>query len=134
MERDYSHRTRLQKLGIKPESLVFIQGEMDEDFLAEVESQRANADKCDVLLARVEEMKDLKVFAKLHLKMQPAAGLWIVYPKGKKHIREADVRAAGLTAGLVDNKVVSFSETHTALRFVIPLANRPKEKSEPSGN
>jgi hypothetical protein len=32
--------------------------------------------------------------------------------------------AAGKTAGLVDVKVVSFSETHTAEKFVIPRRDR----------
>jgi hypothetical protein len=44
--------------------------------------------------------------------------------KGQKHIREVDVIAAGRSAGLTDNKFCRFSETHTALRFVIPLARR----------
>jgi hypothetical protein len=35
-----------------------------------------------------------------------------------------DVIAAGKAADLVDNKVCRFSDTHTALRFVIPLARR----------
>jgi hypothetical protein len=48
----------------------------------------------------------------------------VVYPRGQKHIREADVIAAGKDAGLVDNKVCRFSETQTALRYVIPLAKR----------
>ena len=56
--------------------------------------------------------------------MKPAAGLWVVYPKGRKDITQAQVMAAGLAAGLVDNKVCSFSETHTALRFVIRLKDR----------
>ena len=50
--------------------------------------------------------------------------IWVVYPKGRKDIHELDVIAAGKAAGLVDNKVVGFSVTHTSLRFVIPLANR----------
>ena len=32
--------------------------------------------------------------------------------------------AAARDAGLVDNKVASFSETHTALRLVIPKEQR----------
>jgi hypothetical protein len=50
--------------------------------------------------------------------------LWIVYPKGKSEIREIDVLAAGKAAGLVDVKVVAFSATHTALKFVRPKAKR----------
>jgi hypothetical protein len=33
---------------------------------------------------------------------------------------------AGKAAGLVDVKVVRFSETHTAEKFVIPLKARPR--------
>ena len=32
--------------------------------------------------------------------------------------------SAGKAAGLVDTKVVAFSPTHTALKFVIPLSRR----------
>ena len=40
--------------------------------------------------------------------------------------RYVEVMAAARAAGLVDNKVVSFSETHTSLRLVIPVAERPR--------
>ncbi len=35
------------------------------------------------------------------------------------------VMRAGRAAGLVDVKVVGFSATHTAQKFVIPVAARP---------
>ena len=50
--------------------------------------------------------------------------LWIVYPKGRKEITERQVLDAGRAAGLVDVKVVSFSASHTALKFVRPKAKR----------
>jgi hypothetical protein len=53
-----------------------------------------------------------------------AAALWIVYPKGQKSITENDVITAGRKTGLKDVKVVGFSSTHTALKFVIPLDKR----------
>jgi hypothetical protein len=56
--------------------------------------------------------------------LKGAAALWIVYPKGQKDITENDVLAAGRKAGLKDVKVVGFSPTHTALKFVIPVARR----------
>ena len=34
--------------------------------------------------------------------------------------------AAARAGGLVDTKVVAFSESHTALKFVIPVARRPQ--------
>ena len=53
-----------------------------------------------------------------------SGALWIVYPKGKQEIKEVEVIEAGRAAGLVDVKVVKFSETHTALKFVRPKAKR----------
>jgi len=50
--------------------------------------------------------------------------LWVVRPKGTADISDADVIAAGRKAGLVDVKVVRFSETHSAEKLVVPLAKR----------
>jgi hypothetical protein len=50
--------------------------------------------------------------------------LWIVYPKGQKEITENDVLTAGRKSGLKDVKVVGFSPTQTALKFVIPVKER----------
>lgn len=46
-------------------------------------------------------------------------------PEGARaEISERATMAAGKAAGLVDVKVVGFSPTHTAEKFVIPLLNR----------
>ena len=55
---------------------------------------------------------------------QPDGAIWVVRPKGRQEITEQDTMAAGKAAGLVDVKVVGFSETHTAEKFVVPLARR----------
>jgi hypothetical protein len=52
--------------------------------------------------------------------LKPTGALWIIRPKGSGAITEAEVIAAGRQAGLVDVKVVSFSATHTAEKFMIP--------------
>ena len=41
-------------------------------------------------------------------------------------LRDVEVIAAAKGAGLIDNKVASFSATHTALRLVIPVALRSR--------
>ena len=58
--------------------------------------------------------------------MKPDGTLWIVRPKGRTEITERETMAAGKKAGLVDVKVVSFSETRTAEKFVIPVARRAR--------
>ena len=52
----------------------------------------------------------------------------MIRPKGVKTITEADTMAAGKAAGLVDVKVVKFSETHTAEKFVIRVSERKRTK------
>jgi hypothetical protein len=56
--------------------------------------------------------------------LKPNAALWVIRPKGMAAISESEVMAAGKKAGLVDVKVVSFSDTHTAEKFVIPRRHR----------
>jgi hypothetical protein len=69
-------------------------------------------------------------FRDLEERLTPAGSLWAVFPK-KKFAEEigfpftwSDVQKAGLSAGLVDNKVAAFSPRLTSIRFVIPLARR----------
>jgi hypothetical protein len=40
-----------------------------------------------------------------------------------------NVMAAGKAAGLVDVKVIGFSPSHTAEKFVIPISARPRSSS-----
>jgi hypothetical protein len=56
--------------------------------------------------------------------LKPKGALWVIRPKGSKAITESQVMAAGKEAGLVDAKVVSFSETLTAEKFIIRLRDR----------
>jgi hypothetical protein len=129
-ERDYSHRSRLDKLGVKPEQRIALLGIRDGSFLKElgmrakdVSVDHPRAD-CDLIFYAAEDKKDLARLETLAASIRKNGAIWVVYPKGQSHIREVDVIGAGKGAGLVDNKVVGFSDTHTALRLVIPLSKR----------
>ena len=53
--------------------------------------------------------------------------IWVVSRKGPtRTISDVDVIDAAKDARLVDNKVVAFSATHTAIRLVIPVALRSR--------
>ena len=70
---------------------------------------------------------DLRKLDEVKRWIEPNGAIWIVRPKGGRGtLRETDLFAAGLAAGLVDNKIASFSETHGAMRFVYRLRDRPK--------
>lgn len=127
-DKDYSHRSLVDKLSVKAGMRVAAIGIGDTAFLEERTpdvSKRLRKD-CDVILLGLEKAAGLDKIKTCAGSLVPAGGLWIVYPKGRKDITQAQVMEAGLAAGLVDNKVCSFSDTHTALRFVIRVAQRNK--------
>ena len=123
-------KSRIEKLGVKPGDRVSLLGEFEPEFFREVtgltetvgKGKVASDSEC-VFLAG-DSKQGLGALAKISKAMKGAAALWIVYPKGQKHITENDVLAAGRKIGLKDVKVVGFSATHTALKFVIPLSKR----------
>jgi hypothetical protein len=123
-------KTRIEKLGIKPNATVSLIGNFDADFLAELRSVTKNltngkaATDTECIFFAADSSKDLSQISKLAKGLKGAAALWIVYPKGQKQITENDVIAAGRKSGLKDVKVVGFSPTHTGLKFVIPVEKR----------
>ncbi|MGB8542812.1 MAG: hypothetical protein WCD49_14375 [Candidatus Acidiferrales bacterium] len=128
-ERDYSHRTLAEKLGIKPGQRIAVLGVEGVEFQRDLEAivrdySRGSVGDADLIFFSAESREDLSKLRSLSRSICKSGGIWVVYPKGQTHIREIDVITAGKSAGLTDNKVVRFSATHTALRFVIPLAKR----------
>ena len=123
-------KSRVEKLGVKAGSRVALIGDFPRDFLQELAKLKclvktsAAVDDAEWIFVLVESEKDLPQVAKLAKKMEGSVGLWVVYPKGRKDITEVGVISAGRRAGLKDVKVVGFSVTHTALKFVIPLVDR----------
>jgi hypothetical protein len=123
-------KTLLDKLGVKPGDAVSLHGEFSADFLASLKKHGAvtahdkTAKTVPWVFLAAESRQDLQRVKAFANSLSGAAALWIVYPKGQKSFTEADVRSAGLKAGLTDVKVAGFSATHTALKFVIPKSKR----------
>jgi len=122
----------LDKLGVKPESRVSVVNVRDEGFLALLRERTGEVfvgrtrSGCDLIFYEADRRRDLGRLATLRRALQPAGAIWVVSPRGDPGIRDVDVIAAAIEAGLVDTKVVRFSDTHTSLKLVIPKALRPK--------
>jgi len=120
--------SRLDKLGVKAGLLVSLEGTFESGFSREVRALKAELvagrTRRDLIFFTAENAGELSAIPKLVGKLKPDGGLWVVYPKGVKAVREIQVLDAGRAAGLKDVKVASFSPTHTALKFVIPLSAR----------
>jgi hypothetical protein len=123
-------RGRLDKLGVKPGMRVAVLGIDDPDFVSELTARGSEisgdgADGLDLVFYSADSIEELERLAELRGRLKPAGAVWVVSRKGKAAtLKDVEVMAAARGAGLVDNKVVAFSETHTALRLVIPRAQR----------
>ena len=122
--------SRLEKSGVKPDWTASAIGVIDEAFLDELSAAIGKLSvgrpirNSDAIFFGATNASDLGRLAKLRTSLKPNGALWIVRPKGRPEISEQAVMAAGKAAGLVDVKVVSFSSTHTAEKFMIPVAQR----------
>ena len=122
----------IEKIGIKPGHIVSVVHFDDDAFIDDLEKAGAKVSRgrarknSDAIVYGANTRADLDRLAKLKTSLAANGALWIIRPKGVKEITEGMTMAAGKMAGLVDVKVVRFSDTHTAEKFVIPLKSRPK--------
>ena len=127
-----STRSRIEKLGVKAGTDVLLLGiEKDNAFVRELKTAGAGIrtsgrTPADMIFAVFGHRDDLRRLPALVPRLRVDGVLWTLRPKGSKELTEAELMQAGKNAGLVDVKVVSFSDVLTAEKFVIPLAKRQR--------
>ncbi|MDB4983713.1 MAG: hypothetical protein JWM82_4465 [Myxococcales bacterium] len=120
--------SRAKKLGLGPGARVAVVGDAPAWFVADIRNAGAEVttkSPVDLLFFVAAKRAELSALPSLAKRLAPAGALWVIRPKGKDTpVTETDTRRAGLDAGLVDVKVAAFSATHTAEKFVVPVAKR----------
>jgi hypothetical protein len=138
----YSGTPLPRKLGLKPGARLGLVGapadfartlgELPPGVVAKVVS--AGKAPFDVIVCFAPTMAEVaRRLPALKQRLDPAGGLWMAWrKKGKKpppgvpsDVSENGVRAIGLAAGLVDNKVCAIDDVWSGLRFVFRLVDRP---------
>jgi hypothetical protein len=132
----YSGTPLADKLGIKeghrvafvsaPDGFLELLGELPEGVTVKSRASRP----LDVIVFFTKRRADLmRRIPVLRRAMEPAAGLWIAWPKRASGVEtdmtEDVARELGLANRLVDNKVAAIDETWSGLRLVIRLEDRP---------
>ena len=127
----HSTRSLMDKLGVKPFHRISVLGIDDDQFWTQLAARAEDVVKgrlrkdSDLIFFAADSLLELRHLPRLKTCLVSNGAIWVVSPKGKAaKIKDVDVIAAAKAAGLVDNKVVGFSETHTALRLVIPVDQR----------
>ena len=131
----YSHRSLVQKLGIKPgmklaffdppESYLKALDELPED----VRFTQSSDESVDIIHFFVTDRAHLaRQFSSLVFMLAPSGMLWISWPKGSSGVAtdlsENSIREIGLAHGLVDIKVIAVDEVWSGLKFVYRIADR----------
>ena len=135
----YSNTPLGQKLGIKPGSRVIVSGAPpgfaaalgklpNDSVLSDAAISRGSF---DVAVLFTKSLSDLvKRFGSVQKRMDPAAGLWIAWPKRASGVEtdltEDVVRHVALERSLVDNKVCAIDDTWSGLRLVYRVVDREK--------
>ena len=132
MERIYT-TPLLDKLGLRPGMRVALIDIDDTEIRPSIAARTSDLTEgwpqpdSDIVLLGAETTDALSVLEALSARIRPNGAIWVVSRKGRTAtLHDVEVIAAAKASGLVDNKVASFSATHTALRLVIPIARRPR--------
>jgi hypothetical protein len=125
-----SPKTLLEKIGVRTTQRVFVKN-VDAGFVddlartLEAPPSRTLRGTFDVAFLGVADLPALDGVGRVIAHLTSAGALWIVYPKGNASpVPEAAIRAAARACGLYDAKVVAFSATLSATKWMIPLAAR----------
>ncbi len=139
-EKNYQHRSVLDKLGIKPGHAVAfaheareIDPELSQSIIERTGRLPATEDETlDIVLAVIDETTDaVTVLKNWREYVAPNGAIWLLSAKRGHpgYVDQRELIAAGQQAEVVDNKVCSVSPTLSALRFVIRKKDRQPVKN-----
>ncbi|MDQ3935904.1 MAG: DUF3052 domain-containing protein [Actinomycetota bacterium] len=139
-ETDYSHRTTVQKLGIRAGDRVEVVGDVGGGIRKDVKEvtgrglvRSGELDGAIVLVGSLEEAED--VLERYRPRMRDDGYLWLItWKRGHDaYVNQMHLVPPAKQRGLIDNKTCSVDDDRSGIRFVVPRALR-KAASDGDGN
>jgi hypothetical protein len=131
---DYSHRTTVQKLGIRPDQRVEVAGDLGVDLRRELREVLGRgfvrSAELDAAVVLVESLADGQAaMATYRPRMRDNGCLWLVtWKRGHEgYLNQLSLVAPARRLGLIDNKTCSIDDERSGIRFVIPRALRGED-------
>jgi hypothetical protein len=127
---EIQHPNRLMdKLGIRAGQRIAVLRVRDDAFVSQLRELGASVStrtvkEADAIYVGAETLAELAGLRLLVAHIRRDGAIWTVTPKGKGGLKDVDVMGIARAAGLVALKMVSFSDTHSATKFVIPRSPR----------
>ena len=130
-ERDYSHRTAVQKLGIKPEQRVEVTGDVGSGLRRDVKQavgrglvKSGELDGAIILVESEDEAKEALV--RYRARLRDTGYLWVITRKRghENYLNQMSLVPYAKRLGLIDNKTCSIDDERSGIRFVVPRSLR----------
>ena len=131
---DYSHRTAVQKLGVKPDQRIEVAGDVGSSLRRDLKEvigrgfvRSGELDGAVVMVESLEEGE--KALAEYRARMRDDGYLWILTRKRGRdgYINQMLLVPTAKKRGLIDNKTCSIDDDRSGIRFVVPRALRKKD-------
>ena len=133
-ERDYSHRTVVDKLGVKPDERVEITGDVGSELRREVKERLGRgfvrSGELDGAIVMVESLEDAeRAIAEYRPRLRDTGYLWVLTRKRGQdgYVNQMHLVPGAKARGLIDNKTCSIDDERSGIRFVVPRALRKKD-------
>ena len=130
---DYSHRTTVQKLGLKAEQRVEVTGDVGAGLRRDVKEAvgrgLVRSGDLDVAVVMVESLEEAEgVLDDYRPRLRDTGALWILTRKRghESYINQMLLVPGAKKRGLIDNKTCSIDDERSGIRFVVPRALRRK--------
>ncbi len=130
-EVDYSHRSTVQKLGVKPEERLEVAGDVGSGLRRDVKEAAGRglvrSGELDGAIVAVESLEEGKeALVRYRTRLKDSGYLWVITKKrGHEHyVDQMKLVPHARRIGLIDNKTCSVDEERSGIRFVIPRALR----------
>lgn len=135
-ERDYSHRTAVQKLGVKPSERLEVAGDVGaglrRDVKAAIGRGLVRSGTLDGAIVHVESIDEAtEALEAYRARLRDTGYLWIITHKRghEKYLNQMSLVPYAKKLGLIDNKTCSVDEERSGIRFVVPRALRKSSRT-----
>ena len=128
---DYSHRTAVQKLGLKPDQRVEVAGDVGPGLRRDVKEavgrglvRSGEVDGAIVMVESLEEGE--QALGEYRERIGDTGFLWILTRKRGHdgYVNQMHLVPGAKERGLIDNKTCSIDDARSGIRFVVPRALR----------
>ena len=130
-ERDYSHRSTVQKLGFKPDERVEIAGDVGPTLRTDAKEAigrgLVKSGELDGAVVVVESLEDApEAIMRYRTRLRDTGYLWVVTRKRghERYVDQMKLVPIAKKLSLIDNKTCSIDDGRSGIRFVIPRALR----------